>query len=375
MGGCVSSLKVKSGGSWLDAKELWVRSNGVWVKKSQLNYKYSGAWANLNIGAGIPANMVILYPSASNLTTAEQSLIAPFNGYFPRGASSSILSLGGTLTHTGSSHGSASGTTSPTEGPNGANKSGDTAHLHNIPSHSHTGIGNHTPLSKTVVPIVGAQEIRAGALFFSAASLGTLFSLLSTYDGYYICFSSVGGETTGAHTHSHGGTTVTVSGTTLTSGGGSNSMVTTGIAANQRSGTTATHTVTLTDNSSNNPKYISLNMMSYAGSTLSALGAIPVGAIALFTSTELPPGWSVYNSATDRLIKASATAGTMDGVDSHSLQCTGTSSSPSSTSTSGGTLDNCYGSKYHSHGCSVSHTGMVEFIPPYVNLCIGIKVS
>lgn len=205
-------------------------------------------------------------------------------------------------------------------------------------------------------------------LFWDGASIPSGWTCISDDAGepFYYRFPMGGstyGSTGGTETHTHSSTS-SCGGPSATLQRNSGSAVTTATS-------THTHTPTVTVATENHlPPYYDLKVIRYNSGIPSIL---PAGVIALFPSTSLPPGWSLYTAADNRFLRGAPSAGGMGGNPTHTHSVSVSTGGPSSTV--GLATDPCddstaYPTSTHTHTGSGT-TSSATNLPPYITVVLG----
>jgi len=170
----------------------------------------------------------------------------------------------------------------------------------------------------------------------------------------------------GSETHTHS-TSYTCSGPSATLQKNSGSAVTTATS-------THTHTCTITVSTDNHlPPFYTLKVIRYNSGVPSIL---PSGVIALFPTTSLPPGWTLYTSADNRFIRGGPAVGS-GGSFTHSHTVSVSTGGPSQTV--GLATDPCdastaYPTNTHTHSNSGTSSSASN-LPPYTTVVLAKATS
>ena len=174
--------------------------------------------------------------------------------------------------------------------------------------------------------------------------------------------ASVYGQQGGSETHTHS-TSYTCSAPSATLQRNSGTAVTTATS-------THTHTCTVTVSTENHlPPFYTLKVIRYNGGVPSTL---PAGVIALFPTTSLPSGWSLYTSADNRFIRGGPAVGS-GGSSTHSHSVSVSTGGPSQTvqlNTDPCDASTAYPTNTHTHSGSGTSASASNF-PPYTTVVLA----
>jgi len=316
-------------------------------------YEYDGDISELSYSAGtIPRNMMALFAEAAPSSWGALS----YSGIFPMGSSSASGSNLYSNTHSHASQSLTTGTAYSTQADTSAITQTvmSASHTHDY-SHSHDDM-DHQPLYQEwrAAIVGGANSIPSSALlFFSSYPIPTGWSEATYTEEHYVKLNSSGtGGTGGAatHTHTHSNTAY-----------GSNDATRQKHLTSYPYHCTCTshyHTVPSHTAEPNDPTYVNLHLI-HPDSTVTE---IPSGVVAFFSGNMIPPGWTQYSYANNKLIRLSdAFVGYGGGSDHHGHSMTSTNTSTrngSELKRGAGATTACYVNHYHS--CNHEHTGVAN---------------
>lgn len=374
----VSKLKVKQNNTWIEPKLVWAKSNGIWSKVYQ----------------PIPSNMIILYNTASyygdicNGNNNTPNLLDRFVKF-----SSNGLSLGGTASHSGTSHGYYSVVYDGIAHIKDAGKTSlfangwagtESTHSHTTNSHAHGGtfVNANSFYRRYLIPTINNNAIYKNSLFFFRNALSDSDWLaFASYAGYYLYLSNTVGAGTGI-VHSHDRGTIPETGTYALSATKNyyyNSDPVSWYQSHYHSGTmhslSTVSALVLTD-------YRFYNYTYNSDIPIYDLVQLPINTVGLFTNSVLPYGWiriDVADNYYSCLSNNSSVGHTTDGNSTnHGHNATAHSASTGSAVTNTMIADNtnnndAYTVKHHTHPFTDRHTSTVDVTPPWVSLVAAYK--
>ncbi len=205
-------------------------------------------------------------------------------------------------------------------------------------------------------------------LFWDGATIPSGWTCISDDPGepFYYRFPMGGssyGSTGGAENHTHP-TTSSCGGPSATLQRNSGTNVTTATS-------THTHTPTVTVATvSHLPPYYDLKVIRYNSGIPSTL---PAGVIALFPSTSVPSGWSLYTAADNRFLRGAPSAGGTGGGTTHTHSVSVSTGGPSHTVQL--RTDPCgasvaYPTSTHTHSGSGTSSAAAN-LPPYLTVVLA----
>lgn len=384
-------IQVKSSGSWASPKKIYVKSSGSWVEPRMVWTKANGVWSR--VCQPIPSNMIVLYSASPyygdlcNGNSGTPNLLDRLVKF-----SSTALSMGGSATHAGTSHGTCSITLNSSSHILDAGKTSlfangyagaASSHSHSTDSHSHGGTTTNINgiYRKEVIPTINNSAIYKNALFlFKNAISNNDWLAFAAKAGYYLYLASGSSERVGS-THSHSGADIPQS-SNYTHSATKNyyynsdpvSWQSVHYHASMTHYLSTSSTFTLSD-------YRFYNYIYNSDTPIYDLTQLPINTVGLFTSGVLPYGWVRINAADNYFscLSNNSTVGhtTNGNTTSHSHSAT---SGGSTWSTATSTLiadntnnDDAYTVKSHNHTYTDSHTGAVDVTPPWVSLIVAYK--
>jgi hypothetical protein len=321
---------------------------------------------------GFPENFVLLYQNAND-APEESVQLSAYTGRFARAITSGTPgATGGVETHSGADHGTFSGSSSIIGNNRQFTDESLSSCYHNtLSTHSHTT--NHTmPVdSVSLIPVymalVAYTSKRAGknALFlFDGATIPAGWTQYLGNSGRYLRFGNQL-ETGGSNSHNH----------SFTGNSG-----TANYNRNQRSRCRNDlwrphrHVINHTHADLNTPSFMDVKIIQKDDGAYD-IGQLPSGTIGLFTTAEIPEGWTLWEDANNRLLRHNtSTSGGTGGADTHTC----TISASSGVWTSLGSQEGNFGSEDFNlssavHSITHAHPTAVNSLPPYVNLYIAKK--
>lgn len=293
-------LSIKNS-DWVGVQDIKVRHNNTW-KSPQSNWiKVDGTWRQL-----IPNNAVILYDTTDHnglLADGTHGTYNLINRHVQ--LTETPLQQSGVASH--GSHGG--GSPIPFLYDKGSRKvdgwnffnwseylrnSSSWTHWHSIPTHTHTGVVENFPPSRYLRPVMYGSMIDTDAVFLANTEISYAQFTKIIYN-MYLYLSETVNYVRGTPTHTHGSVNP---GTSGGSGASADALACNDNRTLRNSAVAHTHSTIHTDP----PGQSMVNyraVYTYKTNAPMYFDQLPIGTIVLFTSTIIPPGYTVLSGIAD----------------------------------------------------------------------------
>lgn len=374
---------IKTNGVWKEIQAVFRKTSSVWQSVYRIYSKETAGWKLIWKPKYLPPNLIIM--GQSTLSSMDNWLNGGGSAYNDKFLMSGTGgATGGATTHYAGSHGAANQPVTNHVGNSynqnwslfgGSYHAGgkQSEHAHTI-AHTHTDHATNIPVNVKLTPYIinNNKLINAGGLFLTELSTAPAgFTMVTSYSGRYLKFSSTPGNGSESGSHGHY-ITMNVSTENMPYDGHNNTK------NHWNSG--HYHHFNHTHTATNTPLYSTLRLMS-CDNDITDQTEIPIGAIVPIINSDIPGGWERYTTGDGRLLKLLNGATTNGGSSTHDhLDTTLYTDYMTISRSERGHYTSPLPTEYtydnnHRHSVTHGHIGNVNWMPPYKEIIFIKKIS